>query len=106
WHPGLRAEKVTFANAEWGEKRPMFSADAIALRISLRDLLRGRYVISQLELENGDALLERDARGQRNWILKPPGETDKGQSPEIQQLAIRDSRIRVKDAGSRTDVEA
>jgi len=105
WHPAIRAEKVTFANAEWGEKRPMFSADAIALRIALLPILRGRYVITQLEFENGDALLERDAKGQRNWILKPPGETDKGRSPEIRQLSIRDSRIRVKDAGSNSDVE-
>src|SRR5689334_16304407 len=40
WQPAIRAEQVTFANAEWGEKRPMFSSDVIALRIALLPLLR------------------------------------------------------------------
>ncbi|HXR58340.1 MAG TPA: AsmA family protein [Burkholderiales bacterium] len=105
-HPRIRAENVTFANVEWGEKEPMFSAGLLDLRLDLWHLLYGRFVITELVLENATALLERDAQGRRNWILKPPGEEHKGRSPEILQLQIRDSRVRVKDAASNTDVSA
>ena len=103
--PRISAEQVTFANAEWGEDEPMFSAGRLALRVSLPHLLVGETVITQIELEDGSALLERDEQGQRNWILKPPGETHKGRSPQIRRLMIRDSVVRVKDAASETDVE-
>jgi len=105
-HPRLRAENVTFANVDWGEKEPMFSAGLIDLRVDLWHLLYGRVVITELVLEKGTALLQRDAQGRRNWILKPPGEEHKGRSPELLQLQIRDSRVRVKDDASNTDVTA
>jgi hypothetical protein len=104
--PHIRAANVTFANAAWGEKEPMFSAGLLDLRVDLWHLFYGRVVITQLVLENGTALLQRDLQGRRNWILKPPGEEHKGRSPELLQLQIRDSRVRVKDDASNTDVTA
>lgn len=106
WEPRVSAGEVTFANAGWGEDEPMFSAGKLALRVSLAHLLVNEYVITELELENATALLERDAEGRRNWILKPQEQTHKGRSPEIRRLQIRDSRVRVKDAASNSDVVA
>lgn len=105
-NPRVRAEQVTFANADWGESRPMLAAGVIAFRVSLPHLLLGRIVLTELELGNADVLLERTAEGHRNWILKPPEDTDEGRSPQIRRLAINDSRIRVRDAASDSEVEA
>ena len=57
-HPRIRAEQVTFANAEWGEKRPMLQAEAIEFSVSLLSLLSGGGVnIPELTLSGADLLL-------------------------------------------------
>ena len=103
-HPRVRAERIRFENADWGEKRPMLEAEAVEFTFSLpRLLFQNRIVIPELKLENADALLQREADGRRNWILKSPGETAEGRSPQILSLPVSDSRIRVIDKASRTD---
>lgn len=104
-NPALRAERVTFANADWGEEVPMLEADAIGLSISLTRLLVGEVVLPLVELDNARVLLERHKDGRRNWILKKPEKTDEGRTPRIEQLAANNSTVTVKDRLSETDIK-
>jgi uncharacterized protein involved in outer membrane biogenesis len=104
-HPGVRAEGISFANADWGEKQPMLEAQAVEFSFSLpRLLFQNRIVIPELKLEQANLLLQRQADGKRNWILKPPGQTDEGRSPEILSLPVSDSSIRIIDRITNSDV--
>ena len=104
-HPRVRAERVTFANSDWGEKQPMLDAGTLEFSFSLLPLLfGGRVEIPELALSGADVLLQRAQDGRRNWILKAPGDTAEGRSPEIRQLAVEKSRLHVKDRISDTDV--
>jgi uncharacterized protein involved in outer membrane biogenesis len=104
-NPSLRAERVTFANADWGEEQPMLEADAIGLSVSLTRLLVGEVVLPLVELDNARVLLERHKDGRRNWILKPPEKTDQGKTPRIEQLAANNSTVTVKDKLSETEMK-
>jgi uncharacterized protein involved in outer membrane biogenesis len=105
WYPHVRAEHVTFANAGWGENRPMLDARAIEFRAGLwRVLFGGRLVVTELKLTGAEVLLQRETDGRRNWILKEPDKTDEGRDPQILALAVEDSQLRVKDRISDTDV--
>ena len=104
-HPRVRAERVTFANSDWGEPKPMLDAGSIEFSFSLlRLLFQGRLVVPDVALVNADVVLQRDAEGRRNWILKPPEQTDEGRSPEIHQVTASNSRVRAIDSVNRTDV--
>jgi uncharacterized protein involved in outer membrane biogenesis len=104
-YPRVRAEHVTFANAGWGENRPMVDARSIEFTFGLwRMLFGGRLVVPELKLSGADVLLQRASDGRRNWILKEPDKTDEGRDPQILALAVEESQVRVKDVISETDV--
>jgi AsmA family protein len=105
FHPRVRAERVTFANSDWGEAKPMLDAESVEFSFGLLPLLfQGRVVIPDLSLSGAEVLLQREKDGRRNWILKAPGDTAEGRSPEILQLAVEKSRLRVKDIITDTDM--
>ncbi|MBC7803896.1 MAG: AsmA family protein [Candidatus Parcubacteria bacterium] len=103
FNPRVRAEQVSFANAEWGEQQPMLEADTVDFRVNLFSLLRGPVTFPEVMLGKARVLLQRDEGGQRNWILKPPGRTDEGQSPQIHRLTVNEGLLTVKDKMSDTD---
>src|SRR2546421_4036548 len=41
-HPSFRAERVTFANAEWGKAKYLFKAESMEVTIAVMPLLAGR----------------------------------------------------------------
>jgi uncharacterized protein involved in outer membrane biogenesis len=104
-YPRVHAEHVTFANADWGENRPMLDARSIEFTFGLwKMLFGGRLVVPELKLTGADVLLQREGDGKRNWMLKPPEKTDEGRDPQVLALAVEDSWLRVKDRISDTDV--
>lgn len=104
-HPRVRAEQVRFENAHWGENRPMLEAKSVDFTFGLlRLLFEGQLVVPEVALDNAEVVLEREQDGRRNWILKPPDQTDEGRSPEILALVVNNGRLRVKDRISDTDV--
>jgi uncharacterized protein involved in outer membrane biogenesis len=104
-HPWVRAERVTYANSDWGEPRPMLDASSVEFSFSLlRLLLQGRLVATGVVLADADVVLQRGPDGRRNWILKPPERTDEGRSPEIHELTASNSKLRAIDSITRTDV--
>ncbi|HUD51731.1 AsmA family protein [Parvibaculum sp.] len=65
--PELIAEKVSFANADWGSRPQMVKADRLALKIAVLPLLKGQVALKDVELENADVYVETDAQGTGNW---------------------------------------
>jgi uncharacterized protein involved in outer membrane biogenesis len=98
-HPRIRAEGVTFANADWGKADYLLSADAIEASISVLPLLAGRVVLPEVHLQGAEVSLEQDADGRKNWILKQDPEEQKDESRLfIKLLTIDEGRLRWEDA--------
>ncbi len=73
WAPTLRVRDVSLANPP-GFSRPDFAhVGAIEAEVALLPLLSGRVEIRRILLERPDIRLERNAAGQVNWLLSPPG---------------------------------
>src|SRR3954454_447829 len=68
-HPRFRAEKVSFANADWADEDWMLQADAIEVTVRVLPLLAGRVVLPEVHLERPNIDLEMDEDGRKNWVL-------------------------------------
>jgi uncharacterized protein involved in outer membrane biogenesis len=98
-HPRLRAERVTFGNAEWGQYDYLLQADAIEATVSLAGLLRGRLVVPEVRLEGAALALEMDGEGRKNWILRQGEDEDKKESRIfVRQLTLDRGRLLYEDA--------
>jgi uncharacterized protein involved in outer membrane biogenesis len=99
-HPRFRAERVTFANAEWGQYDYMLQADAIEASVSLLGLLRGRVVVPEVHLEGAALALEMDEEGRKNWILRKGEDEDKKESRLfVRHLTLDNGRLLYEDVG-------
>jgi len=98
-HPRLRAEGVTFANADWGKADYLLNAEAVEASISVLPLLAGRVVLPEVHLQGAELSLEQDADGRKNWILKEEPEDQKKESRLfIKLLTVNQGRLRWEDA--------
>jgi hypothetical protein len=124
----VRAEDVSFANAVGGSQPEMIKAKRVDGAVALLPLLRRKVEITRLAVTDLDVLLEKDAKGVGNWVLKPPapgtgsqpaGKPDfefdvaelvvdrgnlawrNGASKETLRLAVR--RLRLKERALSTD---
>jgi uncharacterized protein involved in outer membrane biogenesis len=68
----VRAEDVSFANAAGGSRPEMIKAKRVDGAVALLPLLRRKVEITRLAVTDLDVLLEKDAKGVANWVLKPP----------------------------------
>jgi uncharacterized protein involved in outer membrane biogenesis len=66
------AENVRLGNAEWGTEQPMVHIGRFATVIDLWSLISGPVRIRSLELSDVAVLLEKDAEGNANWVLRDP----------------------------------
>lgn len=72
---GLLAEDVRFANADWGTRDQMVTAERLFVQVPLFPLLKGVLDVT-VEVDTPDILLETDAEGKGNWAFgDPSGET-------------------------------
>ena len=98
-HPRIRAEGVTFANAEWGKADYLLSAEAIEASISVLPLFVGRVVLPDVHLQGAELSLEQDADGRKNWILKDEPDEQKDESRvHVKLLTVNEGRLRWEDA--------
>lgn len=65
--PTVVAEKVSFANAEWGTKPQMLTAEKLALQVALVPLLSSQVDVRSVTIEGADIFLETDRKGRGNW---------------------------------------
>lgn len=121
---GLAAHDIRFANAEWGSRPEMVSADKLFVQVKLLPLLKGVLDVT-LELDGPDILMETDAEGNGNWAMgageekaeppEPPEqevpESDSGSfalpvKPYIRNLEINDLVFNFNDAAGSTNMAA
>jgi AsmA family protein len=129
----VRAEDVSFANAAGGSRPEMIKAKRVDGAVALLPLLRRKVEITRLAVTDLDLLLEKDAKGVGNWVLKPPVagaaarpagagpdftfdvtqlDVDRGTltwrngaSREALRLAVRKLRLKERVVGTDRDVE-
>jgi AsmA protein len=104
-HPRFRAERVTFANADWGQYDYLLQADAIEATVNLLGLLRGRLVVPEVRLENAALALEMDAEGRKNWILKQDNEKKESRI-FVQKLTLDHGRLLFEEAAHEISLAA
>jgi uncharacterized protein involved in outer membrane biogenesis len=104
-HPQIRAERVSFANAEWGKAGHLLNAEAIEATISVLPLFTGRVVLPHVHLQRADVSLEQDADGRKNWILKDP-EEEKESRFFIKLLTLDQGRFAWEDAMRDTSLKS
>ncbi|MGI9536063.1 MAG: AsmA family protein, partial [Desulfocapsaceae bacterium] len=78
---GLAAHDVRFANAEWGSREEMLTADRLLVQVQLLPLLKGMLDVT-MELDAPDILLETDAEGAGNWVFGAGGQGAETVEPE------------------------
>ncbi len=88
-----------------GEKEPALDAKLIEARIGFWRLLAGDIVLPRLVVAETSGMFARDADGRTNWTMDArPDETGPVKLPEIHDLTLRDVRLRVRDAASKSDM--
>ena len=99
----VRADRLTFANAEWSRTPRMASADRAEIDLRAWPLLRGQVRIPEIRLTRPDLLLEtapgKDQPG--NWDFLGPSD---GDPPVLQRLLVDDGRLKFLDAAGKTDI--
>jgi AsmA family protein len=96
-HPRIRAERVTFANADWGKADYLLDAGAIEASISLLPLFARRIVLPEVRLERARLSLEQDAHGRKNWTLQQSREKEDSRL-FIRLLTLDEALLRWEDA--------
>lgn len=76
WHPHLRAERVSFENADWGTDPHMFAAKVIDVKMNLGALLDRTLEFTRIQLEDGHLIAETNEDGVSNFALNPKNATD------------------------------
>ncbi|SMP14622.1 AsmA family protein [Shimia sagamensis] len=125
WYPvlGVTTEKVSFGNAAWSERGPMFTADKAVIGVDVMAAIGGNIRVKNVELVAPDVLLEKTADGRVNWDLSAGGVSTGAQSsgapssgeatPEpaptaetglenfaLERLVIRDAQVRYIEHGA------
>ena len=89
---GLAAHDIRFANAQWGTREEMVTADGLLVQLRLLPLFKGTLDLT-VELEAPDILLETNAQGDGNWVLATGDEKPAVEEPmqEGEELGEKDS---------------
>lgn len=99
----IRADRITFANADWAKTPHMASADRVEIGVRVWPLLRGKVQLPEIRLTRADVLLETSPdKGQPgNWDFLGPST---GNPPVLQRLLVDDGRLQFLDAAGKTDI--
>ncbi|MBW8904677.1 MAG: AsmA family protein [Betaproteobacteria bacterium] len=104
-HPRFRAEKVSFANADWASDELMFQADAVEASVELLPLLVGRVVLPEVHLNRPTVNIEIDADGRKNWILKEQDQREGSSRVSIHALTFDQAALHYLDDERDTDLQ-
>jgi len=106
-HASLIAEDVHFGNADWATPDDMVTVGRLEVRVDLRSLLRGPFIIELVDIDDASVYLVSPADGEPNWVLpvatgeEPPGhEQARGPGLLLGQLDIDNVSI-VLDSAQR-----
>jgi AsmA family protein len=87
------AEDFHLANASWGSEPEMFAAKRLEIDLFARSLIFGPTHVPFVSLDGARLLIETSDKGEGNWkmALKSTAPQKRGQSPDIEQVAVTDS---------------
>ncbi|WP_414715828.1 AsmA family protein [Stenotrophomonas sp. CFBP8980] len=105
WVTTIRADSITFANAEWAKQPKMASADRVEIDVRVWPLLRGSVQLPEIRLTRPDALLQTAPKADQagNWDFM--GESSGGEPLQLRRLHIDDGRLQFLDERGRTDIQ-
>ncbi len=113
--PSISMTGLSFANAPWGSRPQMLTAERVELEVALLPLIGGEIRVKRFLLTGADLLLETDANSTANWLF---GQVDDGKSdkeagvggsmpgasapviPFVKTLEIGDSVVTLRDGRS------
>lgn len=106
WTTSVRAQDVRIGNPAGWSTADMASAEDLELRIALRSLWHRQLVVPLIHATRLKLLIERDANGRGNWVFGDgqPAAAEGRRLPEIGQLDIVDSEVRVLESRFKTDL--
>ncbi|NWH08615.1 MAG: AsmA family protein [Alphaproteobacteria bacterium] len=78
---GLKAEDVSFANAEGGRAKDMAQMDSLVVGLELFPLLAGEVRVAELVLDNPTINLELSRSGKPNWEFEGGGDGGAAAAP-------------------------
>ena len=101
----IRADSITFANAQWARQPKMASADRVEIDVRVWPLLRGSVQLPEIRLTRPDALLQTAPKADQagNWDFM--GESSGGQPLQLRRLHIDDGRLQFLDERGRTNIQ-
>lgn len=101
----IRADSLTFANADWARQPRMAAADRVEIDVRVWPLLRGSVQLPEIRLTRPDVLLQTATRADQpgNWDFM--GESKGGEPLQLRRLHIEDGRLQFLDERGRTDIQ-
>jgi hypothetical protein len=96
WTPSLAAQHVTFANPPWVQQKLAADIGRFATSVRLMPLLHGRTILPNVEFDDADMLLIRDASGRTNWDGTGGGR-DAFKLPPIQRFVVSNGHLKIDD---------
>ncbi|MGO4777877.1 AsmA family protein, partial [Lysobacter sp. 2RAB21] len=93
--PVIRADGLSFANADWAKQPTMATAQRLELAIEFWPLLKGDVRIPEIHLTQPRVNLQSDPTHGGNWVFKSGGG---GELPRFRKVWIQDGRMEFLDA--------
>ena len=104
--PTIKMKDVYFANADWSKTGdPMARIGSLEFSVSLRDLWDRKILVPRVALSNADVVFEKAVDKRKNWVLKPPSESDQSGAFRISSISVDKGRLRYLDHGIPLDVD-
>ncbi|WP_390367309.1 AsmA family protein [Variovorax dokdonensis] len=108
--PHLKAHNLQFGNAQWSESgKNMAELSSLSISLNPLPLMRRTILITELELDGPQVVLERQADGRNNWTFDtPPKDASKTGSGkpwgfEVERLILKKGGLRYDDDKLRMD---
>ena len=113
--PSIAMTDISFANAVWGSRPQMMTAQRAEIEVALFPLIGGAIEIKRFSLTGANLLLETNEKGAANWLFGKQGDTASGKAsgkggdpvaaaepaiPFVGKLQISDSVVTFRDGRS------
>jgi len=109
--PTIVARDIKLANASWGSKPDMLTADELDVQVALIPLINGDIHIIRFVLKGADILMEKNTDGVGNWQFGSGSSgaeaSDKALLPSVDSIEVDDAKIAYVDmaTGVHHDIE-
>ncbi len=103
--PRIQADDVAFANPPWAQEQQMVTADTVDITVDLRQVLQGNFLLPTVHLLKPVVFLERNAQGQRNWLLDVR-QVDETARIRIGQLTLDQGVLGFDDLATKTHIRS